>query len=404
MGSQAVAVESSEIPVELRVLLDCGRQALTTSGSTATAISETGVGERIDWQRVRDLARRHRLEPLLFRALTKWPPSERPTELYETLDERLTRLRMHNLSVIAELVELINRFEAADVPVLAYKGPVVASRVYGDAALRAYEDLDLVVPASNRERAFRVLRDRGYEQRKVNGPVFETVFKRPDEHPTIDLHTRVVPEFFPFELPFEDLYSRRTTVEVGGDSVPTFAVDDAFLVHAIHGSKHHWFRLEWVLGTAALAQQLPRPLGTITRAERLGCERMALLALELARRLFDATFPAGVERRLDSESASMAVVRTAADDVVSWLVDDEWTGRNVKRTHIADFRLRSRLVSGPVSKVRFWSRALTNPRAEDYEWIDLPDLLTPLYRVLRPVRLLYEYRGSIVEKYRESTG
>lgn len=391
--SSLTAGAEAEFPEEFATLLSCGRRFLA-DGETGGAATLSGVPSSVTgWRNVHQLARQHGMESLLIRSVASPGDEANPSELRASLQRRRQQLQTRALGMVAELLEVLALFDGHGIPVLAYKGPVAATRAYGDPSYRTYADLDLLVPQSAQSAALKALERRDYRRQAVNGPVFQTVLQRPGDDFSIDLHTHVVPEFFPFELPFEDLYEERESVEVSGRSVPTLSTEDAFLIHSIHGSKHHWFRLEWILTTALIARRVADLEAALRRAAAVGCERMALLGLELARRLFDASFDPVIGSRLDGRTGS--AVRSAAEDIVDWIVHEDWSADNDKRTHLADFRLRSKLFGRRRDTARFWIRALTKPRSDDVEWVSLPDWLSPLYRVVRPVRLLLEYRQAM---------
>ncbi|ELZ30306.1 hypothetical protein C475_01187 [Halosimplex carlsbadense 2-9-1] len=392
MGSLTTGHET-DLPEEFATLLNCGRYFLAdreTEGAHAPSSVSVSATE---WEGVHELARQHGMEPLLIRSVSDPGSDAGASELQTVVEQRRQQLQTRTLGMVAELLAVLDLFDGRDIPALAYKGPVAAARAYGDPSYRTYADLDLLVPQSAQPAALEVLERRGYRRQAVNGPVFQTVLQRPSDSFAIDLHTHVIPDFFPFELPFEGLYEGRDSVAVSGRTVPTLSTEDAFLVHSIHGSKHHWFRLEWILTTALVARRVEDLGAALRRAADIGCERMALLGLELSRRLFDASFGAAVESRLTARTGS--AVRSAAEDIVDWIVHEDWSADNDKRTHLADFRLRSKLFGRRRDKARFWARALTKPRTDDVEWVSLPGWLSPLYRVVRPVRLLLEYRQAM---------
>jgi len=381
--------------VELQTLLDAGTHALSESGVSPLRTPATTFSEQIDWHQLHHLTQEHGMEPLLIRYLQQTSPESMPSEFAAELDRRLAAIQAENLAMVAELESLLELFESRDVPVLVYKGPVAACRVYENLSLRSYTDIDLLVPPDKEHVARAALQDRGYQHQTTNGPVFQAIFRRPTQQPIIDLHTSVIPEFFPFTLDFAELHDRRVVVDIGGTPVPTMSTGDAFLIHSIHGTKHHWFRIEWILATALICRQINDLATMFAQAEAMGCERMVLLGAVLARRLFSLPVPEPLAHRLNCHSRQSTVIEVACDEIIDWILYEEWANQNVKRTHIADFQLRSRLLSSPSDKSRFWIRALTNPRSEDIAWIDLPDSLSPLYRVLRPIRLLLDYRNAL---------
>src|ERR1041385_4302029 len=53
--------------------------------------------------------------------------------------------------------------ELAGVPIVPFKGPVLALLSYGDVSLRAFGDLDLLVQPADAQKARSVLTDAGYK-------------------------------------------------------------------------------------------------------------------------------------------------------------------------------------------------------------------------------------------------
>ncbi|SEO83718.1 Uncharacterised nucleotidyltransferase [Halorientalis persicus] len=385
-----------QLPTEARVLSWCGQNFLLDDQD---GVSFSVPTDNVDWQSACELAGRHRMEFLLFKLFRDNPDLDYPEVLYQNLESQSNRVKRRNLAMSAELVRLVEKLESNGVCVLAYKGPVVASRAYGDISYRRFVDLDLLVDPSDHQSALEVLREEGYEQKIVKEQLFESILQRPDESILLDLHTRIIPRYFPFQFNFQALHNRQTEVDIGGQSVPTLSTPDAVLAHAIHGSKHRWFRVEWILAVAILIHQTTDTDALFDRAERMGCERMVLLAIVLSRELFDASFRPSIERRLNEPSQSIRVVEDVADTILDWVFTAEWaSNKHDKRTHIADFRLRSKLHPNLAMKTRFWISVLTDPREDDFEFVDLPAGLSPLYRVVRPIRLLYEYRGRLADK------
>jgi hypothetical protein len=91
-------------------------------------------------------ARWHRIAGSLLDALDGDPRYEATTrELRPAYDDALRR----ELQVLADLRLVRDALDAAGVRWLVVKGPVISDRYYEAPGLRAYTDLDLVVPASS---------------------------------------------------------------------------------------------------------------------------------------------------------------------------------------------------------------------------------------------------------------
>src|ERR1700681_921232 len=61
-----------------------------------------------------------------------------------------------------KLLRLLELFQAAEIPVIPLKGPVLAQILYGDPVLREFEDLDLLVRKRDVLRALQLLNAHGY--------------------------------------------------------------------------------------------------------------------------------------------------------------------------------------------------------------------------------------------------
>jgi hypothetical protein len=201
----------------------------------------------------------------------------------------------------------------------------------------------------------------------------------------VELHARVSSERFCMPIATGTLMRRAASVPLGGGEVRTLGDDDLLVVLAAHGAKHRWKRLEWVV---ALAELLRAGRGDVEAALRLAtgqrARRTLLLGLSLARRLLDAPLPDGIVAEIDADAGLSALAAEAGARLFGAEGEDgEETSANLL------FNLRAR--DGAADRARYAARWLFAPSPEDWRWARLPDALFPLYRVLRPVRLLLRH-------------
>jgi hypothetical protein len=347
----------------------------------------------IDWPTVFALAERHRMISLLHRHLAD---ASLPVDAAAELRAR-NRVEVHRaLRLAAELRRLLAALDAAGIEALAYKGPALAVQAYGDLSLRSFVDLDLLVRPDDVPRALAVLGAEGYAPALELTPAQERHFRRVDgdyplvHHDTgllVELHARVSSARFCMPVETDALMSRAATVRVGGDAVRTLGDDDLLLVLCVHGAKHRWKRLEWLAAVAALLRgQRGDVAAVLARAAEVRARRTVLLGLSLARRLLAAPLPPPVEREIDADAGLAALADEAERRMFGEAGDDgEETIANLA------FNLRAR--DGAMDRARYAARWLFGPSPEDWRWARLPDALFPLYRVLRPVRLLMRHGG-----------
>jgi hypothetical protein len=307
--------------------------------------------------------------------------------------QEATRLkRQGSLLLARQLVQLVNAFESAELPAIPYKGPTLASLAYGNLALRSSEDLDFALTHQDLPRAFDVLGAAGYRaglDRAVASDAHFLERGNPGQYcffsPTgfmVELHTERTLRYFPVPLNWESLGRRLRTVFVGGCQVRTFSVEDTLVLLSVHGTKHFWDRLGWICDIAELVQteySLDWDLSE-SLASGLGCRRMWLLALALAKEVLGTPLPAPILERISHERSMAVLIRDIRERLSASAVVDRSASERLR------FRLRSHesLLQG----MRQCLRTATWATEDDLRAYALPEWAMPLYAVLRPWRLL----------------
>jgi hypothetical protein len=376
----------SPAPAEA-LLLACARAAVHPPRAVVVPDGMEG-----GWDDFLALAARNRLLPLAHHALAE--ADGVPETVRSRLREAFAENARRALRLAGELRRLLDALAAAGIPALAYKGPALAVRAYGNLALRTYSDLDLLVTPEDEPAAARVLIVHGYVGAYGLTAAQDAAFRRVDgdypfHHPgtdvLVELHARVSSLRFCVELPTAALLARAGTVPLGGGTVRAPADDDLFLALCLHGAKHRWARLEWLACAAALRVRAALdPRALLDRSAGTGARRTVLLALLLMHDVFDLPLPTGIHPSADP------LLRSLADEARSL-----WSARGDEdaETAPANLRFNARLRDGAADRVRYAARWLFAPSPEDWAWVRLPDALAPLYRVLRPLRLAARYGG-----------
>jgi len=255
------------------------------------------VPATIDWQRFLALAHFHRIEGLAFKALGK--SSLLPDHALEALSEAASRIAAENLRASVACGSLLDRFEAAGIPLLFLKGLTLGLLAYGDRAVKAAIDIDLLIDPENLDGAASLLRQEGYRLsaprespedrilRRWHRSWKESVWMRDSCQLQVDLHTR--PADNRRLIPAIDVHAPSQAVDVGdGISLPTLAEDHLFAYLAVHGASTAWFRLKWISDLAALlhGRETAEIERLYFRSQELGASRAAGQALLLADHLF----------------------------------------------------------------------------------------------------------------------
>lgn len=291
---------------EAGLLLQCARVALPADVRERIAREARGP---IDWARFLAIATNHGLMPLAYEHLDAAAADALPKPVLVDLWQWRERTARRNAAMAAELVAILADLEAAGIDAIPYKGPALAQSLYGDVGLRQFGDLDILLKLADVPRAKACLVARGYAPLYALAPAVEEAFLRsPAQYHLslvhegraimVELHWKTDPDTAvePIDDPAWWKQLRRATL--AGREVLAFSPTELLLILLVHGSKHRWSSLGWLVDVS----ELMRREGEVdwpwieTRAAGLRCERRVGLGLRLAQRWLDAPVPEALRR------------------------------------------------------------------------------------------------------------
>ena len=366
---------------EAELLLCLARVELDEAGrERARAL----LHDDVDWTRFLALAARHGLAPLMHRHLAQLDSARTPKPVLVALWARHEETRRRNAALAEDLESIVEQLDSAGIAAIPYKGPALALRAYRDLALREFGDLDILVRRSDVLRARDALRPLGYRPHYLITPAQEEALlrsRRLYDFPLVDaargrcveLHWRPDPEFDVMPLEDNDWWARRS-----------ISSDELCLALCLHGTKHFWCSLRWLVDVAELVRREPAIDWNriIATSRRVGCERHLGVALRLACELLRMPLP-GEARKLISDRVVVelavrirATIFEAADRPFGLREELQW-----------NLRLHRTLAR----RVRHAFDAIVMPGWGDWLRWRLPRPLFALYFPLRFVRLTAKY-------------
>src|SRR5580693_9004132 len=128
---------------KLAAVLLCTRTPV--DGDTSKQILEFARSEP-EWEALLAAANEHSLMPVFCRNLAACAGEALPSSWRQRFSEEFLRNSCRNLALTAELFRVLEALESHGVCATPYKGPVLAAQVYGDAAMRQFSDLDIIIP------------------------------------------------------------------------------------------------------------------------------------------------------------------------------------------------------------------------------------------------------------------
>jgi len=375
---------------EKQLLVCCAR---TRMSPAVEANIRALAAAPLDWHLLFAAAADNSVTPLLTLQLSAVAQDALPAAVFARLKDAARAHAVRSLVLAAELIHVMGLFRSAGIHAIPYKGPVLAAQAYGDLALRAFDDLDLVLPQRQVPKANDLLASLGYRPRfpwvlstEAQASLVPGEYHYRDDARglVVELHTEVTLRHFPVRPDLDRLASRLVPVFLSGHEVGTFAPEDSLLFLCVHGAKDFWERISWVADIAEFVQAQPLDWDVVfQRAEALRLRRMLHLGLALSAALLDAPLPEEIAARVRRDNVATSLASQLSDRLLAR--DPAPLGA------AAILRYRRRMVEGTFAGWRYFLRLATVPAEEDWPQTRLPRALAPLYVVLRPLRLLRKY-------------
>jgi hypothetical protein len=353
------------------------------------------AGTGVDWQALLDLAAWHRVRPVAYEKLRQACWDLLPTDLQRAWQYHAKALAQRALFGTGALLKIAAQFEKEQIPVVPLKGPALAQALYGDIASREFVDLDLLVKEADFVRAVAALQPLGYRTDWDLAPVLQLNFLRYQGEctlsstrgwPPIDLHWRLAAQNNALPLDAASCWPRFRPVQFEGRTLLGFAPEDLTLYIASQGGHDEWRDLRRLCDLAALIARYPELDWNLVmrEASRLHGLRVLLLGLSLARELIGASLPDEVQGKIRDDHQVLVFTRQIMGNIAV----------RVSSSDLQRSLFQIRVKERPRDKIRLGFIILTGRTHFDGQWIMLPKVLWPLYRVLRPLRQFIKVTGG----------
>jgi len=256
-------------------------------------------------------------------------------------------------------------------------------------AMRACGDIDLLVKPQDHAGAERLLQDQGYRVTQRYEDAMQSGLHHEQRQISLDLHWGIPPEMP--RMDSDRLWEALAPVNLLDRPVLTFSPRDTLLVTANNAVKEYWKpSLHHLSDIAALTGNYTDGdwLAAFHRARELGCRRMLVAALLFTRRVLDTPLPSAGPARLFRHPGLGRVVDELEDHLL--LQADAQDNRETQKPlrHRAMQAYYLSLIDPTWRRTWEWLKWAATPNSADREFFKLPKMLSFLYFVLRPLRLL----------------
>jgi hypothetical protein len=352
----------------------------------------------VDWQAFVALVERHHLIPTVYRNLSSYAAGLVPAPVLAALRERAEHNRQRVLQLLLELGRISEWFSQAGIPLCTLKGPVLAQRLFGDASLRTSTDLDLLVHPDRLAQADALLLEHGCQRVVPAIPLtprqrqayqqewYHSSYFLPEPHIHIELHWSIASPDLVSPHTVAQMLSRAQPLPQFGNRLFALADEDLPVYLLVHGSKHNWVRLKWLLDFAAWLRCANENDWKALQARMtdLGLLRSLGQGALLANRLLALPVPGAIPGAQDAR------VHRLVRSSIKAIQNRDYRGTEfgkMQRLHLALYALH--LKDGLRYKWDVLRKLWIFPH--DWQDLPLPDALFPLYGLLRPFLWLRRY-------------
>ncbi len=381
---------------EDELLIGCVRAHF--DAAAGARLQQVAGDPAFDWDRLLRLAKRHRLQALVFAVLSA-SDAQIPADVLAALRLNFNLNVSRNLYLTGALVRLIAHFNAHAIRVIPFKGPALAQVLYGSLSLREFGDLDILIQPSDRERVKQALADLDFvPQDDLDAEAeaahyrdkYNRVYRSTDGLLVLEVHWSLTYVHFASIHDPQLFWAHAHAQTIFNQSILTPRPEDLLIYLLGHGYRHMWERLSWLVDVAALLHQHPALdwAYVLETAARLRVTRLTLLGLWLAHDLLAAPIPDMVQARI---ARVPSFERFTRQIYAALFVPDEPDVPNIEK-FVFHLKLREH-VGDKIAYLRMIAAEKLPPNERDRALVALPPYLAFVYVLLRPLRLLRE-RGA----------
>jgi hypothetical protein len=337
------------------------------------------------------LAVRNGLSPLLCFHLNQICAASVPAGAMNFLRDHFHKNSAFSVVLTAELTGLLRTFSENGISAVPYKGPAIASRLYGNLTVRQCGDLDILVREADVWKASELIIGRGFvphfviPEKKRDDFVrlsYVQLFRRDAGQTMIELHWGIAPRFFGVRFDAEGYWQRLDSMTLQGTRISMPCAEDLLVTLCVHGAKDCWEKLEWVCAIAEL-MRTPSEFDwdrVWQQSGEMRCRRMVAFGLLLAQVLFEVPIPPQAQNHCQSRKL-WAMARQVVQDFIS---DEPRT-----RTFLQRVGFHLRLKDNFADQTIHCARLAFTTTPVDWSTMPLPASLSfasPLWRAIRLTR------------------
>ena len=217
--------------------------------------------KNIDQKKFLELLKQHRLSIWFFENFIKNSPTNFAHDdfIRQALEEIFKQNTLRSLFKSAELIQIYTHFTQHNIPLLFLKGELLSLQIYQALNARISGDIDILINFTDLILADKILKNLGYQRAGTPNTLLKNfksflhwlqkdmIYTHPQKKIMVEVHWRFVEDPRFMNIPFEKLWERKTLVTLNNNNLPTLGAEDNLLYLCLHGAKHGYLRLQWLI-------------------------------------------------------------------------------------------------------------------------------------------------------------
>ncbi len=351
----------------------------------------------VDWNYVRETAIQHGIIPLLYKRLKEEMDHLVPANELVELRTLFMANTVQNLRMTQQLMKVLDLLADAGIEAMPFKGPALAVQAYGDLSMRSFSDLDILIHERDFDRVYNVLLDHGYTPDVLIDSKIEKKLKliqKKDitfclKDTILEIHWKITERLLAAPFNMDEVWRYSLPISLNNHEAKSFSSEDMVIVLCFHGTKHAWQELKLLADLVHIISNHPeinwREL--FDRSEKMGLQRIILLGLSLAQE-----YGGGIEifSATEYQFEQNSTMRNIKQKIQKNFFQSQIWGSFITQ-ELFFLKSRERLRDKMKFLLYSFTDRLLIPNRLDFEVISLPKLLSPLYLIIRPARLVKEH-------------
>jgi hypothetical protein len=335
----------------------------------------------------------HGLNPIIYKRLTKFQNILNETFLND-LKTTYFDIAKNNMLLTSELLSLNKLFLENNLEYLSFKGPVLCLLAYKDIISRRYLDLDILVKKDKLEDIYVMLIKNGYttdiKLENIKDDRFldlskDMIFFNNKKNILIEVHWKLLEKRFFFQnFSFNDFaWQKKLYVKVNDINIPTFDKEYLVFYLIIHGSKHFWERIEWLYNIYLL----------LIKYEDIDLKIIVDYSKIMQTKMMLKTFFSLLKNKFNYDVDSNIIKLDENSYKLAKEIEENWSTIEMREGNInfKEMKFMIKMQDNLLNKIKVSFKTIFQIKVYDILYINLPQKLTFMYYLIRPIRFLKDH-------------